>query len=615
MRILNHIDSHEDLLAVSRQDEPVLCDEIRQWLVENVSKTGGHLASNLGIVELQVAIEKEFDTRVDRLVYDVGHQSYVHKILTGRRDAMASLRTLGGISGFPKPVESETDAFVAGHASNAVSVALGMARARTLQKADYNVIALLGDGAMTGGLFYEGMNDAGASKEPLIVILNDNEMSIAKNVGGIAGHLKLIRSRPGYFKIKKTYRRVTKSVPGGRYLYNATHRIKDWLKRRLLGVTIFEEMGFQYMGPVDGHDITRLIYMLRRAREMQGPVLLHVLTKKGKGYEPAEKNPDIFHGVGKFDPATGVPEPNGAETFSDAFGSAVCEIARENPRVCAITAAMCHGTGLQEFARQYPRRYYDVGIAEGHAVAMAGGLAKQGMVPVIAVYSTFLQRAYDMLIQDVAMQHLHVVFAVDRAGLVGQDGETHHGIFDVSYLQTIPGVTVLCPATLAELSQMLRQAVEDIDGPVVVRYPRGTNGMLTRTHPQGVLRVGGDCTIAAYGTMVNEALEAAQLLSVQGIEAEVIKLNCIAPLDMTQILASVQKTGLLVMPEETVASGCVGSQAASRLLEADISCRMRLLNLGNRFIQHGSVAQLRALSEIDARAIATTVKEALRHEK
>ena len=614
MQILNQINSRQDLLAVSPEKEPQLCAEIRQWLVQNVSQTGGHLASNLGIVELQIAIEKEFDTQKDRLVFDVGHQSYVHKILTGRRDQMAGLRTFGGISGFPKPSESECDAFVAGHASNAVSVALGMARARTLQGENYQVLALLGDGAMTGGLFYEGMNDAGASKEPLIVILNDNEMSIAENVGSIAGHLKLIRSRPGYFKIKKSYRRLTRAIPGGRYLYSCTHKIKDRFKRRLMGVTIFEEMGFQYMGPVDGHDITRLIYMLRRAREMQCPVLLHVLTKKGKGYAPAEENPDIFHGVGRFDPVTGIPEKSGT-SFSDVFGQCLCDIAEKNERVCAVTAAMCLGTGLAGFSQQFPARYFDVGIAEGHAVSMAGGLAKQGMIPVVAVYSTFLQRAYDMIMQDVAMQQLHVVFAVDRAGLVGQDGETHHGMFDVGYLRTIPGLTVLCPANFAELRQMLHQAIEELDGPVVVRFPRGGEGDYHEPCPQICARSGQDCTLVGYGTMFQELMKAADLLQQWGISAEVLKLNCISPLDLQEVLASVQKTGMLLVAEETVQGGCVGGEIATRILEQGIGCKIRLLNLGLRFIPHGKVNQLRQLAGIDAQTIAQTVKETLAHEK
>lgn len=616
MQILEHINSREDLLAVPWEQEAQLCQEIRQWLVQNVAKTGGHLASNLGIVELQVAIEKEFDTRRDRLVFDVGHQSYVHKILTGRRDAMTGLRTLDGISGFPKPDESGTDAFVAGHASNAVSVALGMARARTLQGADYNVIALLGDGAMTGGLFYEGMNDAGASKEPLIVILNDNEMSIAKNVGGIAGHLKLIRCRPGYFKLKRNYRRLTKALPGGQHLYNVTHRLKDRLKRRLVGVTIFEEMGFQYMGPVDGHDITRLIYMLRRAKEMQGPVLLHVLTKKGKGYAPAEENPALFHGIGQFDPVTGVPSADGGgPVFSDVFGKTLCSLAQTEPRLCAITAAMCYGTGLEGFARQFPKRYFDVGIAEGHAVCLAGGLAKQGMIPVVAVYSTFLQRAYDMLLQDVAMQRLHVVFAVDRAGLVGPDGETHQGIFDAAYLRTVPGMTVLCPANGRELERMLSQAICQMDGPVAVRYPRGGDGAYTGVCLDPVLRPGRDVTIIAYGTMINEALQAAQLLEARGIRAAVLKLNAIAPLDLEQVLDSARETGLVIVAEEAIDAGCVGQAIAAALAAENFPCRVLRVNLGDRFIQHGTVPALRLRCGIDAAGIATKVEEALHGEE
>lgn len=611
MQLLNHINSREDLLAVPCEDEPLLCQEIRQWLVENVAKTGGHLASNLGIVELQIAIEKSFDTRVDRLVYDVGHQSYVHKILTGRWEQLGTLRTFGGISGFPKPEESDTDAFVAGHASNAVSVALGMARARTLQHADYNVIALLGDGAMTGGLFYEGMNDAGASKEPLIVILNDNEMSIAKNVGGIAGHLKLIRSRPGYFKIKRNYRRLTRTLPGGQHLYNLTHWVKDRLKRRLVGVTIFEEMGFQYMGPVDGHDITRLIYMLRRAKEMQGPVLLHVLTTKGKGYAPAEQNPAAFHGVGRFTPETGVPCSSGCETFSDVFGKTLCQLAAEESRLCAITAAMCQGTGLMQFARQYPKRYFDVGIAEGHAVCLAGGLAKQGMIPVVAVYSTFLQRAYDMILQDVAMQKLHVIFAIDRAGLVGQDGETHQGVFDVGYLRTVPGMTVLCPANAKELERMLSQAVCQLEGPIAIRYPRGGDGIYTKVCLTPRLRTGKDCTIVAYGTMVNEALQAAAMLTQQGVDASVVKLNQIAPLELDAVLESARETGLLIVAEETIRIGCIGQEIAAAVVRENIACRVLLINLGDRFIQHGTVAQLRSSCGIDAPAITRAVVEAL----
>ena len=425
MTLLDTINSREALCALNDAQLRQLCDEIRQFLVLNVARTGGHLASNLGVVELSVALERVFDTSRDRLLFDVGHQSYVHKILTGRRDEFRTLRMFGGLAGFPKPSESVTDPFVAGHASSSVSTALGMARARTLQHEDYHVVALMGDGAMTGGLAYEAMNDAGESSEQLIVILNDNGMSITPNVGGIAQHLALIRTRPGYYRIKKAYRAVTAKVPGGKCLYRLTHRLKEHWKRMLFGTTFFEEMGFEYYGPVDGHDLKRLEYMLRLVKDRRHPVLLHVITQKGKGYAPAEENPDVFHGIGHFYLETGMdPSCGHLPTFSDTFSETIDALGAQEPRICAITAAMLRGTGLDAFAAHYPERCFDVGIAEGHAVSMAGGLAKQGMIPVVAIYSTFLQRAYDMLLQDVAMLGLHVVFAVDRAGLACARGAT-----------------------------------------------------------------------------------------------------------------------------------------------------------------------------------------------
>ena len=478
MALLDTIHSREDLLRLDHQQQLELCTEIRHFLVAHISRTGGHLASNLGVVELTLALHLVFDTSKDRLVFDVGHQAYVHKILTGRMDKFQGLRTFGGIAGFPKPSESVHDAFIAGHASNSVSVALGMARARTLRGSEEQVIALLGDGAMTGGLAYEGLNDAGASGEPLIVVLNDNGMSIKPNVGGISKHLKLIRTKPGYFGIKMAYRRFTHAVPGGKFLYGITHRLKAFLKRHLVGITLFEEMGFSYIGPVDGSDIGRLTELLRYARELRCPVLLHVITKKGAGYGPAEEMPDRFHGVGAFDSASGATPPARSVTFSSTFGDTMLELAAEDARFCAVTAAMQQGTGLDGFAARYPERFFDVGIAEGHAVAMAAGLAKQGMIPVVAVYSTFLQRAFDMLLHDVGLLQLHVVFAVDRAGLVGEDGETHHGVFDVGYLRQIPGMRVLCPANQAELRIMLRRAALEMQGPVAIRYPRGGDGFL-----------------------------------------------------------------------------------------------------------------------------------------
>ena len=611
MNVLDSLHSREDLLKLDRFHTDALCKDIRTFLVEHLSQTGGHLASNLGVVELTVAIHKVFDLSKDRLVFDVGHQSYVHKILTGRKDRFDTLRQFGGISGFPKPCESDCDAFVAGHASNAVSVALGMARARTLKEQDYSVLALMGDGALTGGLAYEGLNDAGESGEPLIVILNDNGMSITPNVGGIARHLSRIRTRPGYYQLKKAWRAATKGSRLGRLFYRLVHSIKEALKRSLIGSNLFEEMGFEYIGPADGHDVERLVYLLQHAKELKKPVVLHVITQKGKGYAPAEATPDRFHGIGKFDPATGQTSPELEPNFSDTFGKTLVQLAAEDSRVCAITAAMQNGTGLDEFAAAYPRRFFDVGIAEGHAVSMAGGLAKQGMLPVVAVYSTFLQRAFDMILQDTALMHLHVVFAVDRAGLVGNDGDTHQGEFDVGFLRQVPGMTVLCPADQAELAWMLRKAVFELSGPVAVRYPKGGDGAYTEICPAPVIRQGRDMTLVCYGTMVNHALQAAEILAQKGFDAEIIKLNSIKPLDIKPISASVEKTGRLIVVEETAACGCVGTEIVDKLTRSGVRGVMRTLNLGDRFIPHGSVEQLYACTGLDGASIARSALEVL----
>lgn len=615
MNLLNSINSREELCALTQPQLKQLCEEIRQFLVLHVAKTGGHLASNLGVVELTVALERVFDTSKDRLLFDVGHQSYVHKILTGRRDDFDSLRCYGGIAGFPKPSESEYDAFVAGHASSAVSTALGMARARTLQKQDYHVIALMGDGAMTGGLAYEGMNDAGESNEPLLVILNDNEMSISPNVGGVAKHLSVLRTRPGYFRLKKAYRSALNVLPGGKAFYRFSHRLKERWKRTLLGSTLFDEMGFDYYGPVDGHDLERLEYMLRLVKDRDKPVLLHVITQKGKGYAPAEHEPGVFHGIGAFDPESGkTPQTAHLPSFSETFGKTLCQLAQKEERICAITAAMVNGTGLGEFSQKYPERCFDVGIAEGHAVSMAGGLAKQGMIPVVAVYSTFLQRAYDMLLQDVSMQDLHVVFAVDRAGLVGEDGETHHGAFDVSFLRTIPNMQILCPSNQAELEIMLRKAVLEMDGPVAVRYPRGCDGAFTKAASSVVLQEGKDITLIGYGRLINNLLEAAKLLEKEGISAEVLKLPSVKPLHMKEIAASVRKTGNLLIAEETVCIGCAGKEIAAQLRLAGIVVPNKLISIGDRFVTHGSIPELYRELGLDAASLAASAREVLGRE-
>ncbi len=598
----------ERLNEITDLQARMLCDQLRERIVDSVSKTGGHLASSLGVVEATVAVHRVFDLETDRLVFDVGHQCYAHKILTQRDGQMDTLRKLGGLSGFPKPREHRADAFIAGHASNGVSVALGMARARTLNREHYCVLAILGDGAMTGGLAYEGLSDAGQSGEQLVVILNDNGMSITKNVGGVARHLAQQRLKPQYLQFKKVYRRVTGATAAGRGLYRFTHRAKQAVKDAVLHCSMFEDMGFTYLGPVDGHDVNYLTRLLRYAKELNCPVLLHIKTVKGKGYPPAEKEPDRFHGVGPFDRETGVPLGGHGESFSSVFGQTMCELAREREDVAAITAAMRSGTGLDRFAEECPERFFDVGIAEGHAVAMAAGMAKQRMAPVAAIYSTFLQRAYDMLIHDVAIQGLHVVLCVDRAGLSGEDGETHHGVFDVAYLSTVPGMKIYCPASFAELRAMLRYAVEKCRGPVAVRYPKGGEGAfqaLCGVEGASVLRPGTDVTIAAYGTMINEALAAAELLSEKGISAQVVKWNSIAPLDVDTVAACVQKTGRLVVAEECVDAGCVGRRVAAELALRGVSgVKLALVNLGDRFVQHGTVAELRQLCGIDGASIA-----------
>ncbi len=591
-----------------------VCEELREQIIDSVSLTGGHLASSLGVVELIVALHRVYDLNVDRLVFDVGHQCYAHKILTGRGALMNTLRQFGGISGFPKPNEHRADSFIAGHASNAVSVALGMARARTINHENYSVVALLGDGAMTGGLAFEGMSNAGHSGEPLVVILNDNGMSITKNVGGVAEHMAHQRLKPQYLKFKKLYRKITNYGAVGRGLYRVTHRAKQMVKDALLSAAPFETMGFTYLGPVDGHDVKQLTRLLSYAKELEQPVLLHIKTVKGKGYAPAEREPDKFHGVGPFRKEDGtLLSAGGKPSFSSVFGQTMCELGQEREDLCLITAAMQSGTGLNGWAAQFPDRFFDVGIAEGHAVSMSAGLAKQRALPVFAVYSSFLQRSYDMLIHDVALQNLHVVFGVDRAGLVGEDGETHHGVFDVAYLSTIPGMQILCPANFAELREMLRHAVLKMSGPVAVRYLRGGEGEyreLRGVTGVDVVRQGSDLTIATYGTMINEALKAVEMLEKQGKSIQVIKLNSIAPLDAEVVCDFVSKTGKLLVAEECVDMGCVGRQIASELaLHHNHDVKVALANLGDQFVTQGTVAQLRTLCGIDAGSLVNKALE------
>lgn len=611
MSILDRINSPEDVKTLEKKSIDTLCKELREFLIKSVSETGGHLAANLGVVELTVAIHKVFDTSTDRLVFDVGHQAYVHKLLTGRKNRFDSLRQFRGLSGFPKPSESIHDAYIAGHASTSISAALGMARARTLSKSDQAVVAFIGDGALTGGLAYEGLADAGESGEPMVIILNDNGMSITKNVGGVARFLSRQRMRPLYTTFKKHYRRVMKILPGGSLIYRFTQSIKNFIKEALLSYNMFEEMGLRYIGPIDGHDVKRAVAALRWARQQDVPTVVHFLTQKGKGYEHSELAPADYHGVSPFDHRIGLVNGNG-RCFSSVFGDSLVELAEHDTRICAITASMTSGTGLEGFLERYPDRFFDVGIAEGHAVVMAAGMATQGTIPVFAVYSSFLQRSYDMLIHDIAISKQHVVLAVDRAGFVPGDGETHQGIFDIAYLRSVPGMTVFCPANYAELKDMLSYSVKEVSGPVAIRFPRGSEGAYKDGGIDKIkcVKEGNDITLVTYGISINTALEAAKKLSYEGISVEIIKLGCINPIDIDAIADSAIKTNKLVVLEECSSNGSVG-EAISALLASEGCCpdSVVFLNSGNSFAPCGNVEDLRTLYGIDTQGVCETIRK------
>lgn len=625
MSILETIQCHEDLIRLDARQRTQLCQEIRDFLVSQVSRTGGHVASNLGVVELTVAIETVYNTFRDRLVFDVGHQAYIHKILTGRQAEFKTLRQFGGIAGFPKPSESDADAFVAGHASSAVSISLGMARARTLDGKDYDVVTVLGDGAATGGLAYEGLNDAAVSGEPMVVILNDNTLSIDRNVGGMATHLQKLRTKERYLGMKEKYRSFLLKIPGGRGFYRWTRSVKDKLRRMLIPTTIFENMGFTYLGPVDGHDTEHLISLLRIARDMNRPVVVHVMTQKGRGYKHSEEHPKLFHGVGKFDPDSGEMLKNHGETFSSVFGSTMISLARQDERICAITAAMPGGTGLLEFKNLFPKRLFDVGIAEEHAVSMAAGMAKQGLVPVVALYSTFLQRAYDMILQDVCMLGLHVVFAIDRAGLVGEDGETHHGVFDVGFMRHGPGMTILCPASTNELSEMLSWAVEEHNGPVALRYPRGGDAdyreSAWRNLPgdlrDGVLTVhrdGTEIAIIVYGSLLQNAMDAALQLEADGIQTRVIRLLTVQPLPVKELLEQLRDIKHVVIMEECLANCGIHEELSSLILKRYPNLRVNCFHLGSDYVTHGSIKDLYKHCGLDSMSVAQRIREVCQSE-
>jgi 1-deoxy-D-xylulose-5-phosphate synthase len=605
----------EELKDMSTDQLNGLAGDIREFLIDQLSKTGGHLASNLGVVELTLALHKTFDSPTDKIIWDVGHQSYVHKILTGRACGFETLRQMDGLSGFPKTAESEHDIFDTGHASNSLSIAAGLAKARDLSGKTHQTVAIIGDGALTGGLAYEGLNNIGGTKSRVIVILNDNGMSISKNIGAVSRHLNKVRVSAGYYKFKSKVRGWTRSIPViGEGIYSGIQHLRDTIKYAVVDGVIFEQMGFTYMGPMDGHNIKTLMDSMALAKHAKGPVLIHVLTEKGKGYKNAELHPGKFHGTGPFDPATGCTLKSGNQpTYSEVFGEHLIKLAEKDPSIVAITAAMTDGTGLTDFACRFPERLFDVGIAEGHAVTFAAGLAAGGLKPFVAIYSTFLQRSYDQILIDVCLQNLPVIFAIDRAGNVGADGETHHGLFDISFLRSMPNLTVLAPRDGLELEEMMTYALS-LGGPCAIRYPRGISPQLAYPRiplSQGAqdLEAGSELVIWAVGNMVLTALNVRDILKNHGIVAGVVNARFIKPMDLEALYASARSASAIVTLEDNVQIGGFGEQVAAALKNAGMETKLMNIGWPDRFIEHGSCEELNALYELDAQSIAERIKQ------
>ena len=615
-KILDRIDNPKDTKRLTEKEKIQLAEEIREEMVETVSKTGGHLASNLGVVELTIALHSVFDLPEDKIVWDVGHQTYVHKMLTGRREKMKTLRSLNGIAGFPKTKESIYDDFNTGHSSTSISAALGMARARDLNNKDNHVIAVIGDGALTGGMALEALDDAGSSKTRLIVILNDNEMSISKNVGGISRFLTRIRTKKFYKKSNNCIRKLLEKIPKfGPFVIHIARRIKYSIKQLMIPNMFFEDLGFKYLGPVDGHDIERVEWILNLAKKEKEPVVVHIITKKGKGYKPAEENPDSFHSVGSFNKETGKLIKTKEKDYSQVFGDKLVELAEKNEKIVAVTAAMADGTGLKEFKKKYPKRFFDVGIAEQHAVCMAAGMAKEGFIPVVPIYSSFYQRAFDQVIHDVCMQNLPVVMCVDRAGLVGQDGETHQGMFDLSFFNLIPNITIMAPKDFKELEEMLESAI-NLKAPVVIRYPRGTESKKIKFDKQEkielgkseILTQGEDITIVAIGKMVAKAFEVKEELEKEGKTAEVINARFLKPFDEQTIINSMRKTKNIITLEDNTIIGGLASKVEELVSKnKENNIQFKAFGLPDKFIEHGKVEELEEMYKLDAKSIAKEI--------
>lgn len=617
--VLDQIKDVGDIKKLNEEELETLRVEIRQFLVESIAQTGGHLASNLGVVELTMALHLSFDPMTDKIVWDVGHQSYTHKILTGRKDGFANLREYGGMSGFPNTNESETDSFNTGHSSTSISVGLGLAEAREITGEHYYVVSVIGDGALTGGMAFEALNNASHLKSNYIIVLNDNNMSISENVGGLNRYLSNFRTADAYMDLKDGVIQSLSKIPVyGERMVKKIRNAKSGIKQLFVPGMFFEEMGLMYLGPVDGSDIKQMRKVFSEAKRVRGPVIVHVLTHKGEGYGPAERHPARFHGTTPFDIETGVPLSKQSKAhYTDVFSTVMKKMGEREPKLVAITAAMEMGTGLKRFHNLYPERFFDVGIAEEHAVTFAAGLAKAGLKPVFAVYSSFLQRAFDQILHDVCLQKLPVVFAIDRAGLVGKDGATHQGIYDLSYLSAIPDLTIMAPKNKWELSDMLKFAIA-ADYPVAIRYPRGNACDLWKEQRASIVRgkteilcEGEDVALFAIGAMVEIAWNVKEKLSNRGISATVINARFMAPLDEGAILSAAEKYPLIVTMEENIASGGFGEHIAALLEREGAKAGLLTIAIENRYVEHGDVETLRKVLGIDADTIAEKICEEL----
>ena len=616
--MLEKINSPEDLKVLSIDEKKILAEEIRKYILEIVSENGGHLASNLGVVELTIALHSVFNVPEDKIVWDVGHQTYVHKILTGRKEQLKTLRKLNGVAGFPKTKESESDCFNTGHSSTSISVALGMARARDLRHESNSVLAVIGDGALTGGMAIEALNDAGFSQSKITVILNDNEMSISKNVGGLNMFLSKLRTKKLYTKSNISGKKIILKIPVvGKPIVKLVQRAKRSIKQLIIPKMFFEDIGFTYLGPVDGHNIQELENILRLSKQVDNPVLIHVLTKKGKGYEIAENSPDKFHATSPFDIETGKPKKAKGKDYSKVFGDKLVELADNNEKIVAITASMKDGTGLTDFQKKYPKRFFDIGIAEQHAIGLAAGMAKEGLIPVVPIYSSFYQRAYDQVIHDVAIQNLHVIMCVDRAGVVGADGETHQGVFDMAFFRLVPNLTIMAPKDFSELENMMELAVS-MNSPVVIRYPRGGESKIELPNKEKlelgkaeVLKEGQDITIVAIGKMVSKAMEIANALANENIDVEVINARFLKPLDEETIEKSLLKTYNLITIEDGTIIGGLASAVNEMIMSKEDLRNIQVKNYAypDMFIQHGSVEELEKIYGLDNENIIKEIKE------